>query len=78
MIELAPGVDEATAAERVALWKRVAPQLRAVRAGNVAVLTEPWIPVPGTTVDRAVALLAELVARVRGGGVPGGAPEDGR
>ena len=78
VIELAPGVDEATAAERVALWKRVAPQLRAVRTGNVAVLTEPWIPVPGTTVDRAVALLAELVARVRGGGVPGGAPEDGR
>jgi len=67
VIELAPGADEATAAERVALWRRVAPQLRAVRTGNVAVLTEPWIPVPGTMVDRAVGLMAELVARAREG-----------
>ncbi|MBI5501488.1 MAG: ABC transporter substrate-binding protein [Deltaproteobacteria bacterium] len=67
VIELAPGADVATAAERVALWSRVAPQLRAVRTGNVAVLTEPWIPVPGTMVDRAVGLVAEAVARARGG-----------
>jgi ABC-type Fe3+-hydroxamate transport system substrate-binding protein len=75
IVELAPGADEATAAERAAQWRRIAPQLRAVRAGNVVVLTEAWIPVPGTTVERAVALLAGLVARARGVRGAGTAPE---
>jgi ABC-type Fe3+-hydroxamate transport system substrate-binding protein len=65
IIELLPGGDERAAAERVADWARTAPQLRAVRRGNVFAATEPWIPVPGTTVGRAVGILAALVAKAR-------------
>jgi ABC-type Fe3+-hydroxamate transport system substrate-binding protein len=71
VLELVPGVDAATAAERVALWRRVAPGLRAVRQGGVAALTEPWLPVPGPSVGRSVARLAELVAAARAAGEVG-------
>jgi iron complex transport system substrate-binding protein len=68
VIELLPGADERAAAARVADWTRMAPQLRAVRRGNVFAVTEPWVPVPGTTVGRAVGILAGLVARARTAG----------
>lgn len=65
VLELVPGADEATAAERVALWGRVAPGLPAVRRGMVAALTERWLPVPGPSVGRGAARLAERVAAAR-------------
>jgi iron complex transport system substrate-binding protein len=65
IIELLPGGDERAAAARVADWARTAPQLRAVRRGNVFAVTEPWVPVPGPTVGRAVDIVAGLVARAR-------------
>jgi ABC-type Fe3+-hydroxamate transport system substrate-binding protein len=65
VLELVPGADAATAAERVAAWRTVAPGLRAVRHGAVAALTERWLPIPGPSVGRGAARLAELVAAAR-------------
>lgn len=65
VLELVPGADEATAAERVALWGRIAPGLPAVRRGMVVALTEQWLPVPGPSVGRGAALLAKWVRAAR-------------
>lgn len=65
VVELMPGASAAAAAERAAVWRRVAPGLPAVRRGMVAVLTEPWLPVPGPSVGRGAARLAALVAAAR-------------
>ena len=65
VLELVPGADAATAAERVEAWRTVAPGLRAVRHGAVAALTERWLPIPGPWVGRGAARLAALVAAAR-------------
>jgi len=65
ILELVPGADASVAAARVAVWRQVAPGLRAVRTGAIYALRESWLPVPGPAVGRAVRIVAERVDAAR-------------
>jgi len=70
VIELMPGASAESATERLDAWRRLVPDLRAVRAGAIRVLTDRSIPVPGPGAVETVRLFAAAIDAVRP--APGG------